>query len=660
MLAFKRASASLVILSLFAWAAPVHAQSQELYVKNLSSNALHTPIPNQTQYNYRIDKLDPNPQNNPGAKLIPGYRAANQMVLYTAASHRPSTETNQAGFEATLVNGVIQSTMPGNSPIPLDNGAVLSGHGSAALWLQRFAQPGAKALYDVETQEIHIQFTPEVYLYQVDSSIAAAKKALINNPKASQHAAILLSEAQQCRANITQTKLPTLSNAPILSNTLRIDIEKCHEKAQEAYYQTLITSPEELRGAWIRPSSQDNDPAKLNARLQEMKALGINTIFLETYYQGKTIFPSDTMKAVGLSSQHTQFLTQDPLKVWIEAAHANGMHLHAWTQIFFAGNREANAENFGPILHVHPEWANIQRGHIKDGVPVASEIEPGHYFLDPANPDVRRFLHNLLTEIVTHYNVDGINLDYIRYPASYTLQTPGYLSSTWGYTPIARKRFIAQIAEEHRIAAEEEKRKEAEAFAQEAIMALAAHLQVPKKSIAQAKPTTSSTSPKISPKISDDPIDLQLSNPIWLRWVTWRKEQVSSFVAETSSELHQLKSKLLLSAVVFPSLDPAYSQKLQDYPRWVQSGWIQALTPIGLSTKPQLMTMQAKGIREQIQDKVPVYPGVFSLYNRETPTAMVNEIQALHEAGVSGLVFFDFSRLTPQYRNALEMGPFRK
>jgi len=72
------------------------------------------------------------------------------------------------------------------------------------------------------------------------------------------------------------------------------------------------------------------------------------------------------------------------------------------------------------------------------------------------------------------------------------------------------------------------------------------------------------------------------------------------------------------------------------------------------------MTLQAKGIREQIQDKVPVYPGVFSLYNRETPTAMVNEIQALHEAGVSGVVFFDFSRLTPQYRNALEMGPFRK
>jgi len=651
MLAFKRASASsLVVLSLFAWITSVHGQSQELYVKNLSSNALHTPLPNQTQYKYRIDKLDPNPQNNPGAKLIPGYRAANQMVLYTAASHRPSTETNQAGFEATLINGVIQSTLPGNSPIPLYNGAVLSGHGSAALWLQRFAQPGAKASYDNETQEIHIQFTPEVYLYQVDSSIAAAKKALNNNPKASQHAATLLSEAQQCRTNITQSSLPTLSN------TWEKNIAKCHEKAQEAYYQTLITAPEELRGAWIRPSNQDTDPTKLNARLQEMKALGINTIFLETYYQGKTIFPSETMRAVGLSSQHAQFLNQDPLKVWLEAAHANGMNLHAWTQIFFAGNREANAETFGPILHVHPEWTNIQRGHIKDAVPVASEIEPGHYFLDPANPDVRRFLHSLLTEIVTHYNVDGINLDYIRYPASYTLQTPGYLSSTWGYTPIARKRFVSQVAEERRIATEEEKRKEAEAYEHDAIMALAAHLPAPKKSITQPKTIVSS----ISPKTSDDPIDLQLSNPLWLRWVTWRKEQISSFVAETSNELHQFKPHLLLSAVVFPSLDPAYSQKLQDYPRWVQSGWIQALTPIGLSTKPQIMTLQAKGIREQIQDKVPVYPGVFSLYNRETPTAMVNEIQALHEAGVSGVVFFDFSRLTPQYRNALEMGPFRK
>jgi uncharacterized lipoprotein YddW (UPF0748 family) len=595
-------------------------------------------------YDFSVNAVDPNAATNPKAAKIPGFRATNQLVLYTPDSHRSSTGTNQAGYEATVLNGVVITNTLGNSLIPSD-GWVLSGHGSAAQWLQRFAQPGAEVAYNAETRQLHLRFTPAVYLNRIDTALTHAANALKAQPALADSAQHHYQEAQACRATLAEPFPPPLSPA------WKAQAIRCQKEADEAFYQTLTAKPQEFRGAWIRPQPDDTEPGKIAPRLEEMKALGIRHIFLETYYQGKTIYPSKVMAHTGLAPQHPQFNHHDPLQAWIEAAHAADIKVYVWTQVFFAGNKDENVETYGPILQIYPQWRNIQRASLRSFIPIASSIEPGHYFLDPANPAVRRFLHSLILEIVTQYPIDGLNLDYIRYPASYPLSNPAYLNSTWGYTPIARKRFMAQLAEEHRLAAEAEKRARAEAFEKLKLAAEAAHLPSPK---AQPLPTP------VKVTISEDPKDLIPGTALWARWVDWRKEQVSSFVREVSEEVHQKRPELPISAVVFPVSDPTYAQKLQDYSRWSREGWIQALTPIGLSTQPGLMTRQAQGIRTQIQDKIPVYPGVFALYNRETPLAMLEEIEALHQAKMPGLVFFDWSRLSPEYRQALELGPFRQ
>ena len=40
----------------------------------------------------------------------------------------------------------------------------------------------------------------------------------------------------------------------------------------------------------------------------------------------------------------------------------------------------------------------------------------GEWFLDPGNPEVRSYLTDLVSEVVSKYDVDGIHLDYVRYP----------------------------------------------------------------------------------------------------------------------------------------------------------------------------------------------------------------------------------------------------
>jgi uncharacterized lipoprotein YddW (UPF0748 family) len=61
-----------------------------------------------------------------------------------------------------------------------------------------------------------------------------------------------------------------------------------------------------------------------------------------------------------------------------------------------------------------------------DGAKWASE----GLFLDPGIPEVREHIVMVVTEIVSSYDVDGIHLDYIRYPGK-----------TWGYSEAALERY---------------------------------------------------------------------------------------------------------------------------------------------------------------------------------------------------------------------------
>ncbi len=575
----------------------------------------------QASYRFPYTAVDPTALSQPANKGIPGFRGENQLMIYTPASG-PQTGTNQAGLEAVVENGVIVRLNAGNSPIPA-NGFVISAHGSAAQWLVRFGKVGSLASWNAENPTLTLQFTPATYLYEVDAALADATA----KPGASATYPEHLAQAQQCRA-----ELLALQNSPV-TEALANTAQRCVHAANVAFYNTIPAEPSTFRGTWIRP--EGNDPQQVQQAMAALKRANIQQVFVETYYQGKTIYPSKVMAAYGLTEQHPRYRGGDPLKLWVDEAHKQGLKVHVWTQVFFAGNQKENSEQYGPILSRYPQWRNIQRPHWQTPTPVISNIEPGHYFLDPANPEVRQFLNKLLMEMVSEYDVDGLNLDYIRYPASAAVSKPNYLGTTWGYTAVARQRFMSLIAAE---------RTTAEAQRVDALKQT-------------GKPVPKST---VNPTLqSADPIGLTPSSPLWNRWVSWRKEQVSSFVKTISQQARALKPNVLVSAVVFPSHDPTYALKLQDYPRWAKEGDIQALTPIGLSTDLGRMRLQCNQLKEQVQGKIPVYVGIFSLYNRTGPISLVEEIDTVRQAGLGGVVLFDGARLSAPYEEALLEGPFR-
>lgn len=591
---------------------------------------LHPSRPSNPEYRYPLDGIDPNEQSYPRGIGFPGFRGEQQLLIYTPASGA-STGTNNAGLEAVVRNGVItQVRESGNTPIPAD-GYVISGHGAAANWLARFARTGATVALESKTEQgppsqIAIRMTPQVFRNQVADALSQAQsRPPVNGPRYQQ----LLQEAQSCQAQVQNS--PDTDVTPELITLAN----RCVDLANRAYYNTFEAKPGEFRGAWLRPTG--SDPAEIRKVIASLKAVHINQVFLETYFQGKTAYPSAVMAEYGLQ-QHPQYRGGDPVKVWIDEAHQAGIKVNLWVQVFFAGNQKENAETYGPILTQYPQWRNIQRMNLNAAAPMPSQIEPGHFFVDPANPEVRAYLQKLIMEMVTKYDADGLNLDYIRYPASAAANRGTYLETSWGYTPSAREQFKA-IIEQERQAAEAEALKGA-----------------PKDKT--GRPIHTSAKKAALP--SADPVDLTPASPLWPRWVGWRKSLVTSFVKDIAEKAHASKPNLLISAVVFPSLNPVYAVKLQDYPLWAKEGYIQALTPIGLSPTPALLQDQATKLRSQVQDTVPIYVGIFGMYNRNLPIELVRQIDAAHQAGMPGVVLFDWSRLNADYNAALQEGPFRE
>ncbi len=557
-----------------------------------------------------FDVLNPSEETNPAGANTPGFRGPNQMVIYTPP-YGSSTRTNPHGDEAVVLNGIVIGQGGHDNAIP-PGGFVVSGHGNAAEWIRRFMRPGAEAAFEPDTRRLTVRFTPAVYLYRVEKAIEAAENHPPQNPEKYRE---YLEQARQCQQALVKIAGSGLS--PKLVEAAEI----CEKTAHLAYYQTIAANPDGFRGVWLRPAMEDAEA--VDRAVARLKETGVRDIFLETYYQGKTIYPSRVMEEYGLAVQHPRYRNRDPLKDWIAAAHRHGLRVHVWVQVFFAGNRDENIETHGPILNRYPQWRNVQRRHVEAENPVASDIEPGHYFLDPANPEVREFLDKLMTEMLTLYPVDGLNLDYIRYPASAKPAVGNYTASTWGYTETARKQFQEML------------KKEAE----------------------EAAAKTPGAKPVLPSK--SDPVDLTPANPLWNRWVTWKNNRITSFVRQMSEKTHAINPDITVSAVIFPEPGDNFAVKHQDWPAWAKEGLVQALTPIGFSPNPNEMYRQGVIMRQLTENRVPVYAGIFGMYNRVPPIEFLNQISTAQKAGLPGVVLFEGSRLTPEYAEALVEGPFR-
>lgn len=101
----------------------------------------------------------------------------------------------------------------------------------------------------------------------------------------------------------------------------------------------------------------------------------------------------------------------DPLGLAVELAHARGMALHAWVNVVPAAWDTTPPADPKHVWNTHPEWLWYDQHGARQG------LSKGFYAsLNPCLPEVRGYIVDVLREIATNYAIDGLHLDYIRFP----------------------------------------------------------------------------------------------------------------------------------------------------------------------------------------------------------------------------------------------------
>ena len=176
----------------------------------------------------------------------------------------------------------------------------------------------------------------------------------------------------------------------------------------------------DLRGAWVAsvfnldwPSSRILTTAQQQAELikilDTLSRTGINTVYLQVRPESDALYASTIDPwSYWLTNQQGTAPSPlwDPLAFAITEAHARGMELHAWLNPYRAKqSTPVLAANHVAVLH--PEWTFVS-GTLT--------------MLDPGLPQVRNYLTQVIQDIATRYDVDGIHFDDYFYPSGMTTE----------------------------------------------------------------------------------------------------------------------------------------------------------------------------------------------------------------------------------------------
>ncbi|KAB8316547.1 glycoside hydrolase family 10 protein [Tolypothrix campylonemoides VB511288] len=161
---------------------------------------------------------------------------------------------------------------------------------------------------------------------------------------------------------------------------------------------------QEIRGVWITNNDFDTlkDRAKVQDAVSQLRRLNFNTIYPVVWNSGYVMYPSAVAKNAGIQPFVLRGSDgRDILADLITQAHRQGLLVIPWFEFGFM------APPTSELALNHPEWLTQKRDGGETSISAAGEV----VWLNPFNPKVQQFISNLVLEIVTQYDVDGIQFD---------------------------------------------------------------------------------------------------------------------------------------------------------------------------------------------------------------------------------------------------------
>ena len=180
----------------------------------------------------------------------------------------------------------------------------------------------------------------------------------------------------------------------------------------------------EIRGVWI--TNVDSDVLftrdRLATAIKDLRQLNFNTIYPVVWNWGYTTYPSKVAKRVVGSSfmpkksagllinrklSNTEGLEgRDVLKEMVTQGHKQGLAVIPWFEFGFMAPATTDPAG-SDLAKLHPDWLTQKQ----DGGTIWKEGKDPRVWLNPFKPEVKKFIIDLVVEVVGKYDVDGIQFD---------------------------------------------------------------------------------------------------------------------------------------------------------------------------------------------------------------------------------------------------------
>jgi len=355
---------------------------------------------------------------------------------------------------------------------------------------------------------------------------------------------------------------------------------------------TAFTEPI-VRGLWVVRDSITSRRKAVDL-VNFADSYGYNVLFLQVRGRGDAFYKSYFVPGPEEFPHIPDSF--DPLATVIELAHERGIEVHAWFNMYLTWSGDNPPSDSLHLVNTHPSWFMVSvNGTSMADCPIDSvrnQYFEGRY-ISPALGEVRSYLSRIITEVLIRYNIDGVHLDYVRYPGR-----------EYDFNERIRQQFYRR------------------------------HGVDPVKVVLEGE--------KVDPTVE-----------YLEKWIEYRSDHINEQVRSISRRINLLNKNIPLSAAVKPSVDDAYYKFGQNWAGWINDEIVDFV--VTMSYFPETAWFEDvlnDSLKKVDRRKVIGGIGAYKL----TPEETANQIKLMFNLKLSGYCIFSYSTFieNPHFAESLD------
>jgi uncharacterized lipoprotein YddW (UPF0748 family) len=378
--------------------------------------------------------------------------------------------------------------------------------------------------------------------------------------------------------------------------------------AASAWPGSALRARDDVRALWVVRTTLES-PATVAAMVSGAAAAGFNTLIVQVRGRGDAYYSGGLEPRPPSLADRPAF---DPLAETVARARLAGLQVHAWVNVNLVSSAVDLPASRDHVVYRHPDWLMVPRSMAAElsAVDATSpeylerlarfvQSQPATLeglYVSPVAPAAGEYAARVAADIVRRYGVDGIHLDYLRYP-----------SEDFDYSRAALAAFRQHVAGD--LTPEERARYDSRIAAEPTVYA-------------DAFPG---------------------------RWHGFRSSQLTRLVATIRESVKAIRPTAVVSAAVFPDPDEAADRRLQDWRGWLARGLLDIVCPMAYTTDADVFASQVAAAHAIAgTDRLWAGIGAFRLASLQ----IAANVRTARRLGAGGVVLFSYDSLA-----APERGP---